>query len=691
MVYHKAANSGNSALNNIFNKISLWNLNFSYPNSSGIIIVLLTLTFFSFNYAKPKDVSAAAEKWVGTWSTAPQLVETNNNPPSPGLSNNTIRQIVHVSIGGDSLRMRFSNEFSSSPVTMKSVHIAVSAGGGKIDTATDKIIYFNGKQEITMSAGSSVTSDPFQFALQPLSNVAITIYFGSTSSDVTGHPGSRTTSYIITGNEVIKEDLSGAVTTDHWYVINTINVLAPDSAYAVAVLGNSITDGRGSGTNKQNRWPDELARRFQANPATQNTAVLNEGIGGNAVLSGGLGPTALSRFQRDVLNQSGVKRLIIFEGINDIGGSFGTGVGNNLIDAYKQMIHTAHVNGIFVYGATLLPMKGSSYYSASHEAERQTVNDWIRNSGAFDAVIDLDKAVRDPADTLSLLPANDSGDHLHPSEEGHHMIAEAVDLSLFTGNDTLSYTDNSKTIYFEPECATVGSSWDILSDPQASNGKYVTVKTGVQSLNSAPAGNESYIIIPFTIDSAGDYTLFGRMNCPSADDDSYWVKMNDGDFQMDNGLGTSGWEWKKLNDYSLTKGGHTITIAYREDGAELDKIAISNSVYAPTGMGEEAVNICSATSVKKSTIVPDHFVLEQNYPNPFNPSTTIKYSVPRYGLISLKVYDVLGNEVADLVNGMKQPGNYAVSFNGKNLASGVYIYRLKTEGFLATKKFILLK
>ncbi len=458
-------------------------------------LIIMPVILNNLSAPSAGQTSSSVNKWVGTCSTAPQLVETGNNPPSPGMSNNTIRQIVHVSIGGDTLRMRFTNEFSKSSVKMNSVHIAVSFGGGKIDTTTDRAIYFNESPEVTMAPGAAVTSDPFLFALQPLSDVAITIYFGDTSPDISGHPGSRTTSYILTGDAVTKPDFSGAVTTDHWYVINTIDVMAPDSAYAVAILGNSITDGRGSGTNKQNRWPDEFSRRLQANPATRHIAVLNEGIGGNCVLRNCLGPSALSRFDRDVLGQRGVKWVIIFEGINDIGNAWGSGVGNNLIDAYKQMIQSAHAKGMFVYGATLLPMKGSSYYSASHEAERQIVNRWIRTGGFFDGVIDFDKAMRNPADTLSLVPIGDSGDHLHPSEVGHHMMGEAVDLNLFTGRDTVSNNDNGKSIYFEDECTAVGESRDILSDSQASNGKYVSVKDGLQSLSVPPAGN---YLVPFT-------------------------------------------------------------------------------------------------------------------------------------------------------------------------------------------------
>ena len=649
-----------------------------------LVIILLTFGFTFFSYAQ-------SSKWVGTWSTAPQLVETNNNPPVPGLSNNTLRQIVHVSIGGDSLRMRFTNEFSSSPVTMHAVHLAVSLGSDTIDTNTDTPLYFNENPEVTMQPGTAVMSDPFHFTLQPLSNVTITIYFGSTSPDVTGHPGSRTTSYILTGDAVSNENFSGAVTTDHWYIVNTIEVMAPDTSWAVAILGNSITDGRGSGTNKQNRWPDELSRRFQENAGTQLVAVLNEGIGGNCVLGQCLGPSALSRFNRDVLGQNGVKWLIILEGINDIG--YGApGTGNNLINAFTQMIQTAHANGIFVYGATLLPMKGSSYYTTQHEAERQIVNEWIRTTDLLDGVIDMDMALRNPADTLSLLPEADDGDHLHPSETGHHLMAEAVDLNLFVGSDSLIIpVIDYRTSYFEPECATVGESWNILTDPLASNGKYVTVKTGVQRLDSAPTDSAGYIIIPFSVDTAGSFSVFARLNDPTYDDDSYWVKMDDGAFQMDNGLVTSGWEWLKLNDFVLIEGEHTLTIAYREDGAKLDKICITNSGIAPVGMGGEAENLCPPTGLGYRKGVPEGYTLKQNYPNPFNPSTTISYSLSTENFVTIKVFEVLGNEIATLVNEKKPAGYYEVEFDGSQLSSGVYFYQMQSGSFIKTKKLVLMK
>ncbi|HTY10039.1 MAG TPA: SGNH/GDSL hydrolase family protein [Bacteroidota bacterium] len=381
------------------------------------------------------DKPDSGEVWVGTWGTAPQLVEPGNMPPKPGLNNSTLRQIVCVSIGGNRLRFRFSNEFSGSPVTMKTVRVAASLGGSVIDTTTDRELSFGGRPEAVLAPQSAMTSDPIDFDLKPRMNVAITIFFDSTSPDVTGHPGSRTTSYILPGNGASSADLPGAVGTDHWYIINAIDVVAPDSAAAVVVLGNSITDGRGSGTNKQDRWPDELALRLQASPGMRRVAVLNMGIGGNCVLRNCLGPAAGSRFERDVISQHGVRWLIILEGINDIGQARGeegsASVADGLIAEYKRMIDRAHAMGIRVYGATLLPFGGSFYDSPGHRAAWKKVNDWIRKGGCFDAVIDFDAALHDPADPSHLLPSGDTGDHLHPNEVGHKMMGDAVDLMLF--------------------------------------------------------------------------------------------------------------------------------------------------------------------------------------------------------------------------------------------------------------------
>lgn len=379
--------------------------------------------------------SPQPEGWVGTWGTAPQLTEPSNLPPAPGLAGNTLRQVVHVSIGGNRLRMQFSNAFGTTPVTIGAAHVANSQGGGVIDPATDRALTFDGARSVTIATGESVVSDPLDYALEPLSDVAITIHFGELSDAVTGHPGSRTTSYIQAGSAVGSPDMNGAARTDHWYIITGIDVVG-DDAFAVVALGNSITDGRGSATNRQNRWPDELARRLQANPRTRNVAVLNMGIGGNCVLRECLGPSALDRFERDVLGQSGVRWVIVLEGVNDIGGTRtpeqADTVATDLIAAYQQMIARAHARGLRIYGATILPFGTSFYDSPAHEAARRTVNDWIRTAGAFDAVIDLDLALRDPANPTRLQPEADTGDHLHPNEEGYRRIAAAIDLALFS-------------------------------------------------------------------------------------------------------------------------------------------------------------------------------------------------------------------------------------------------------------------
>jgi len=391
--------------------------------STGVIACLL---FVAADFCRAQD-----DRWVGTWGASPQLVEIRNLPPPPRLTSNTLRQVVQVSIGGEKLRGRFSNAFGTNPVTLSSVHLALSAGGSAIKTNTDKALTFQGRTSVTIPAGEAMVSDPVDFDLAPLADVAVTIDFGGTSAAVTGHPGSRTTSYLQAGDWVSAPDLPQAAKTEHWYILTGIDVETDPSRAAIVTLGDSITDGRGSGTDKNDRWPDNLARRLQADKNTAGIAVLNEGIGGNCVLRGGLGPTALSRFDRDVLSLSTVRWLIVLEGVNDIGGSHDASVATNLIAAYGQMIEEAHAHHLRVYGATILPFGRSFYDSPAHEAARETVNRWIRTSGRFDAVIDFDAAMRDPQGPTQLLPGADSGDHLHPNEAGYRIMADAIDLKLF--------------------------------------------------------------------------------------------------------------------------------------------------------------------------------------------------------------------------------------------------------------------
>jgi len=371
--------------------------------------------------------AGGATRWVATWGSGQQLTEPANNPPV-GLTNYTLRQFAYVSIGGSRLRVRFSNLFGNGPVTLNSVHVARPTSASGIDTSTDRALTFSGSASVTIATGQAIWSDALDFALTAQSRLAVTVYFGSAPSNVTGHPGSRTTSYLQSGNVVSAATISGS-STDHWYFLTAIDVMAAPPAAAVVTLGDSITDGRGSTTNGDNRWPDALSRRLRANGPTAPVAVVNQGIGGNAVVSGGLGPTAVARFQRDVIEVSGVKWVIVLEGVNDIGGSQ---VADPLIQAYRGFIQSAHAANLLIYGVPILPFGGSTYDNGTpHESVRQTVNTWIRTGGEFDAVIDLDAAVRDPGTPTRLLLTYDSGDGLHLNPTGYQRMADSIPLTLF--------------------------------------------------------------------------------------------------------------------------------------------------------------------------------------------------------------------------------------------------------------------
>jgi lysophospholipase L1-like esterase len=544
-------------------------------------------------------VALAQGHWVGTWGTAPQLVENNNNPPSPGLGNNSLRQIVQVSIGGERVRLKLTNEFSAGATQIKAVELAVAKTAGsssEIDESTTVSLTFDGKAGVTMPAKGKAVSDPVDFKIGPRENVAITIHYGSASStSVSGHPGSRTTSYLKSGNTT---NFSGATKTDHWYNILALEVEAPEEAGAVAILGNSITDGRGSTTNQQNRWADVLSRRLLDNEPTSQVGVLNMGIGGNCVLGGGLGPTASSRYQRDLLGQEGVKWIILFEAVNDLGGA-GNGVqtAKRIIDVYKQIIREAHEKGIYVFGGTITPFKGNSYYSADHEKGRSTINQWIRTTKMLDGVIDFDEAVRNPLDPEAMQSKFlFENDWLHLNAQGYETMGGCVDLSLFTKTDPVSDAEDEEepydnnAVWIEAEDLPTegsGTAFQLDEDATASKGKYL--QTVTQTINT-PTDSVYILAAHFTAPTADTYYIYGRVMCPSWDDDSYFVSV-DGALNSNfvNGLQTASWDWKELYHGNLKAGEHTLYIGSREDGACLDKLCITTNPEAPSGMGGTAV------------------------------------------------------------------------------------------------------
>lgn len=378
--------------------------------------------------------SAKGAHWVGTWASSPQLADSNS-APAPGFVDCTLRQIVHLSVGGSQIRVRFSNAFGTTALMITSARVAKAAPSGSIQLESDRDLLFQGRPSTTIPAGALMYSDALNFDARALSDLAVTIHLAVAPEGVTTHSGARATSYLAQGDEVSAAELSSPRTTDHWYFLNGVDVLSNKSA-AVVVLGDSITDGKNSSTNENRRWPDELARRLHANKSTSNVGVLNEGIGGNRLLQDGLGPNGLARLDRDVLAQTSPRWLIVLEGVNDIGTCTEkcepAANAQNIICAYQQIILRAHSQGIRVYGATITPFGRSFYDSAEAERARQTVNDWIRTSGQFDAVIDFDAAIRDPNNPLNLSAGADSGDHLHPSDAGYKTMADSVNLKLFT-------------------------------------------------------------------------------------------------------------------------------------------------------------------------------------------------------------------------------------------------------------------
>jgi lysophospholipase L1-like esterase len=354
------------------------------------------------------------------------------------FNNQTLRQIVHTGVGGRRLRVVLSNAFGTSPLTVGAAHVALRDKDSAIVPASGRALTFSGRPTMTIPAGGVLFSDPVDLNAPSMADLAIDLYLPADTnipSPLTMHAGALQTSYVSeTGNHAGRSAFPVVATTQSWFLVSRVEVTAPQSVGAIVAYGDSITDGSRSTPDTNNRWPNHLARRLLALPAPM--AVLNAGIGGNRVLSEGAftaGMNAVARFDRDVLQQTGVTHVIVLEGINDIGNARAnpTPTAEDLIAAHKQLIERAHTRGIRIFGATLTPFEGAAYFTQVGEAKRQAVNQWIRTSRAYDGVIDFDEATRDPSHPARFLPQYESGDHLHPSDAGYRAMAEAIDLSLF--------------------------------------------------------------------------------------------------------------------------------------------------------------------------------------------------------------------------------------------------------------------
>jgi len=406
-------------------------------------IVVFAVAANAWLHAGPRSPDSA-RTWVATWAASQQIPEPQNALPPDDLRDATVRQIFHLSVGGSALRVHFSNAFGTEALHINSVHVArpLSPSSSAIDPASDRPLTFAGSLDVTISSGAGLVSDPVEFPVASLTDLAVTFHLDSTPDRETGHPGSRATSYYVHGDLVSAANLPQPKSVDHWYQISEIDVDAGPRARTVVALGDSITDGHGATANRNDRWTDALAQRLQAYPKTRNIGVSNQGIGGNHLLTDGLGPNALARFDRDVLAPAGVHWVIVLEGVNDLGGLARNGEVppaqhdaevKRVLAAYQQLISRAHAHGLRIYGATITPYLGSAYYHPGplSESDRQRVNQWIRAPGHFDAVIDFDAAVRDPQHPDQLLPIYDCGDHLHPSPAGYKAMGEAISLKLF--------------------------------------------------------------------------------------------------------------------------------------------------------------------------------------------------------------------------------------------------------------------
>jgi lysophospholipase L1-like esterase len=401
------------------------------------LAVLLVVAQFGF-LAVAEAQRKSPDHWVATWATAELLVRTPPAATAPkGFSNQTVRMAARVSIGGQRLRVKIANAFGSAPLVVGKAHIALRSKESEIVAASDHALSFAGKPGCTIGPGIVMISDPVEMTVAPLAELSVSLYFPEDTGAPTSHGTGLHYTYIKAGDATADASLPDAQRTEQYYWLAGIDVAAPADAAAIVAFGDSITDGARSVTETDHSWPALLAARLAANKSTADIGVANLGIGGNRVLRDISGASALARFDRDVLSQSGVKWVMFLEGINDIGhGAVAPAeavTAEDLIAGHKLIVEMAHAQGIKAIGCTLTPYEGASYARATGEAIREALNTWIRTSGVYDAVVDFDAATRDAANPNRIRAEFDPGDHLHPNNAGYEAMANAVDLAIFGG------------------------------------------------------------------------------------------------------------------------------------------------------------------------------------------------------------------------------------------------------------------
>ncbi|KAH7327512.1 SGNH hydrolase-type esterase domain-containing protein [Rhexocercosporidium sp. MPI-PUGE-AT-0058] len=418
------------------------------PKLSVLAVLLWLGSSTALPHLETRQTNITGYHWVDAWTSMPQLVEPDNLPPapfrsSPILANATLRQTFHITLSAARIRIQISNTFGTSDLPITAASLALPLGGkaGVKDIQPSPLagLTFGGSSSVVIPRGKAVYSDPVDFPVLAQSMVTLNMYLakGQAGSSITGHPGSRTTSWMQTGNKVNATSLTGT-STKHWYFASAIEAWASKNTSAFVILGDSITDGRGSDDDMNNRWPDLLLSKM-AKANISNISVNNQAAGGNRVLADGLGPSLVSRYTRDAITQSGVKYVLLFIGVNDIGSASTdsgtqTRISNSLISAFKTIIADCKKNKLAVFGATITPFGGSgqSYSNPEREKSRNRVNEWILSKEAgFDAVVDFAKIVGDPANTSQLKSTYDGGDHLHPNAAGYQAMAEGFPVEIF--------------------------------------------------------------------------------------------------------------------------------------------------------------------------------------------------------------------------------------------------------------------